>query len=500
MHFLFLDPFAAVGGYHKSLVTLGQEFLRLGHSMTFVHCQEAMSTGCTGMNALGVPDEALASSKQEICRLCMDQARASEKLGLWETRWLLPARGPSLKSRVAQIPRLAAYELLLQKKVESIPQRGQFQKIWKLRQKRLREIMPQAEKLLSEKKTDGIVCYNSLYGIHHLFLKIGQKRGIPTLCLHHSFNCAREDEYMLFRGHVFDFLNKLRKNYEPHRPISPYEMRAIQANSQALMAGKKPWAYSSPPKKHETAEATLNYTKKVLVCLSSPDEVFSAQFLGVLPSKNKHVFADQIVWVRWIRGLAQRNPHVLFWIRPHPRLYPNKREGQISELAGKLNRERTRRAPPNFYWPHQEIQGSLWQHLKNTDILFNAWSTIADEFGKTGIPVISFFPHLNNSQFLVDITGKTKTDYERKFSEALKSGKSSHSTKHYIRWLGDFLCTQSFRLKTKPPLIFKMLKIFRLGLCEEKMHLGLLAKKKGSLDNLNLNRALCATLENSKYD
>jgi hypothetical protein len=473
MNFLFLDPFAAVGGYHRSLVALAREFLRLGHSMTFVHCQEAMSSGCTGMNALGVADEAAEDKKREICRLCLEEARASASLGLWQTRWLLPAGPRPVKAVPGKLPRWAAYELLLQKKVETLPSRGTFPKNWRERQKRLLAILPQAEKILSEKPYDGIVCYNSLYGIHHLFLELGRKKGIPTLCLHHSFNCSKEDEYVLFRGHVFDFLDQIRRNFRPDKPLATVEMKAIRDHSQALSAGLKPWAYSLPQNGQKSIGQTVNHRKKVLVCLSSPDENFAAQYLGVLPSRQKHVhaFRDQIGWLRWIRKLARRNPRVLFWVRPHPRLYPNKREGQISQLAKKLERERKKPGPFNFYWPDQKEQGPVWQHLENTDVVFNAWSTLADEFGQKGIPVLTFFPNFSNSRRKIDQTGTSAYDYEKKFNQALQLGISSKAAKRHKRWLADFLCCQTFQLKIRPSRWIRAWSHLKAGLNQsERFH------------------------------
>lgn len=459
--------------------------------MTFVHCQEAMATGCTGMNALGISDQASAEKKMRVCRLCIQEARATERLGVWETRWLVPQLGAPKKKLASEIPRMAAYELLLQKKIESIPKKGPFREIWRKRQDRLWGILPQAERLLSEKKIDGVVCYNSLYGVHHLFLKLAKEKGIPTLCLHHSFNCAREDEYVLFRGHVFEFLNRIRASFDAGRPLTLIEKRAVEDHSRALMAGRKPWAYSLPVGNREPNRVKTKFTRKVLVCLSSPDENFAAEFLGVLPSRPKHAFPDQLAWTCWIRRLACQNPEVLFWIRPHPRLYPNKREGQRSELAEKLQKERNKQSPPNFFWPDQEQQGSVWQHLNNTDLLFNAWSTLADEFGKRGIPVITFFPFFGNSQHLIDKTSGTIQGYEKLFKQALKLGRSEKAQKLHFRWLADYLGASTISLRTKPGRIFRLVSRFQSQLGRRERFFWALIRTRG---NRQLQTALSKIL------
>lgn len=258
------------------------------------------------------------------------------------------------------------------------------------------------------------------------------------------------------------------------------EERAVEDHSRALMAGLKPWAYSLPQENGETRLLPAGYRRKVLVCLSSPDENFAAEFLGVLPTTSRQAFPDQLAWIRWIRDLAKQYPDVLFWIRPHPRLYPNKREGQKSELAEKLAKEQRIPSPRNFYWPDQAEQGSVWQHLANTDLLFNAWSTLADEFGKHGIPVLTFFPSTGNSQRLVDETSGTARGYEKLFRHFLKLGKSEKGKIYHFRWLADYLCSNIFTLPKKPTRLLRWLSRLQFRLNRHEKKLWCLGKSKPS--------------------
>lgn len=128
---------------------------------------------------------------------------------------------------------------------------------------------------------------------------------------------------------------------------------------------------------------------------------------GVLPSSRKPAFADQVAWIRWVRQEAREHPGTLFWIRPHPRLFPNRREGQMSSLGVKLEGERKKPHPANFFWPPEAEQGSVWQHLTDTDVLLNAWSTLGESFGRRGVPVMTFFPGYANSGDRVGWTART---------------------------------------------------------------------------------------------
>jgi hypothetical protein len=410
------------------------------------------------MLALGVGDDSTEEKKKEICRECLTQAKATEELKLWQTRWL--KRGEDLKCPTSwqstKLGRFSAYELLLEKKKENIPRSGPFLKAWKERYKRLSSLYPQAKAILSEKTYDVILCYNSLYGIHNMFSCLAKKSKVPFLSLSHSFNFSKENEFILIRGQTFNFLEMLRKKYNSEKPLSTKEKKSIKAHSKALLAGNKPWNYSAPLGVKPVKEGAVSYDKKVLVCLSSPDENVAAEFIGAMGKNQKHAFRNQIDWIRWIRTMATKERQILFWIRPHPRLFPNKREKQESQLSRLLQEERKKTAPPNFFWPEQSDQGSLWSHLGNTDIVFNAWSSIADEFGQKGIPVMTFFPDYSNSGRVVDITSKKIEGYESLFREALQVNSSNEMKKRYSRWLGDYLCTSTFVLNLKPGKMQKL--------------------------------------------
>ena len=165
MEILVLAPFAAVEAYHYPLMALARELGALGHRLTMVHCRRAMDTGCTAMNALNVSDRARNSEKAKVCARCIQRAQASERLGFWETRWLEPRQDARLADfrglgiTPAQLRKYAAYELLLQRKAETIPRDSDFVGPWRMREKALRGILPQAVQILEEKKYQGLICY-----------------------------------------------------------------------------------------------------------------------------------------------------------------------------------------------------------------------------------------------------------------------------------------------------------------------------------------------------
>lgn len=408
------------------------------------------------MRALGVDDETTWEKKEKICKICQHEAKASESLNLYETKWLLPGSKLNITNnwKNEKLAKYAAYELILAKKIESIKKDKKFISLWKERYLRLREIQPQAKKILRN-KYQAVICYNSLYGVNRLFFDLCQQQKIPFLSLSHSNNSAEDNEFILIKNNTFKFLQKLRETFRENNQISAEDLRNVKNHSAAQMQSRKLWNYSAPIANKNIPKTIGKYEKKVLVCLSSPDENFAAEFIRVLPKKNKGPFLNQIEMLRWIKKLSRKNQNILYWIRPHPRLYPNKREKQLSEMAKKLKKEQLKKAPKNYFWPNFKDQGSLWHHLKNTTILFNAWSSIGDEFGKHGIPVVTFFPQFNNSGSLIDYTSKTKNGYEKIHDDLIKKEKVVDKEKNYLKWISQYLNTNTFYLKTHPPKIFE---------------------------------------------
>lgn len=456
MEILVLAPFAAVEAYHYPLIALARELGALGHRLTLVHCRRAMHTGCTAMNALKVSDRAGISEKAKVCDRCIQRAEASERVGFWETRWLEPGKEAGaadfrrLGITPAQIRSYAAYELLLQRKAECVPRDPGFVGPWHRRDRALKGLLPQALRILQEKNYQGLICYNSLYGIHRIFLELGNRRGIPILSLHHSFNAGEEDGFVLFRNHVFSFLEELQVRFPQKSRLGGCGWQAIRRHESALFRSRKLWSYSTPRERGFRGAGKRDFPRKALVCLSSPDEVFAARYVGVLPPARKPAFVDQVAWIRWVRQQAREHPETLFWIRPHPRLFPNRREGQMSALGVKLEKERGKPHPPNFFWPPETEQGSVWQHLADTDVLLNAWSTLGEPFGRRGVPVITFFPGFANSGDRVGWTARTPQGYSLLLARLLRQPKDWSHTASSEAWTADFLTHNRFRLRIRP--------------------------------------------------
>ena len=453
---LFLAPFAVVKEFHYPLVSLAKTPQDRGYQVTMVHCQQAMAGDCTAMLAKGLGLEADENKKQLFCAECHRGAFYAAKFYPWETLWLYPqCPTPLLRPKILsshELRQIAGYEIVLSQKLLNRKPAPQVQIAWRLRYRQLQEIMPQAWQILLNKNPDLIISYNSLYGIHRLFCRLGDQLKIPSLCLHQSFNMDEEEEYVPFKNNVTEFLTHLQKKAGHNKSaLSQIEKSKIKKHIAGLFSAKKPWAYSAPISSVNTESASRlqGAKQKVLVALSSPDELLGLELLSLLPKNIKQPFRDQISWLLWIFSLAPKFPHVQFFIRPHPRLYSNKRETKKSEFSSHLEKIEKKWRPANVVWLKQENQGSIWDHLKDTDILFNAWSSVGDIFAYHNIPVLQFFPRFTNSGKAFGISGPSKKYYEEKIRQIL-AGKSVKKTRRDAQnWLSAYLCTNTFKLVWK---------------------------------------------------
>ncbi len=428
-----------------------------------VHCKQAMAGDCTAMLAKGLGLETDEDNKKLLCAKCHRGAFFAAKAYPWETLWLYPGDTASvLRQKILstnELKQMAGYEIVISQKMLMRKPDSRAKAAWQIRHRQLEEIMPQAWQILLQQKPDLIISYNSLYGIHRLFCRLGEQLGIPNLCLHQSFNMEEDQEYVLFKSNIAEFLKELQEKTK-RTVCSPsrFAKSKIKRHISGLFSGKKPWAYSEPlglknlSRNRRSAEAKW----KILVTLSSPDELLGLELLKLLPKETKQPFRDQISWLRWIFSLAWKFPGVEFYIRPHPRLYPNKREAKVSEFSLHLEKVQKMRRPPNVVWPDQDAQGSIWNHLKDVDILFNAWSSVGDVFAYYGIPVFHFFPQFTNSGKTFGFSGMDKKQYEEKLRQIL-AGKIPRNTRMEVeKWLSVYLCTNTFHLawRKKPWIAF----------------------------------------------
>lgn len=453
---LILCPFATVREFSWPLIALAKVLMTINFKITFVHCRKAMSKYCTGMRAKGLKNDDSIEKKLKFCEECQKSAERMTNFYPWQTEWLQSSdQATAVKSTIKanEIKKIASYEVILSYKIIKAALSKEAKNELIARYIDLKNLIPSAEKILKSKKYAFIISYNNLYGIHRLFSLLAKQYGLKCLCLHQSFDMKKNSEFILYKDTFIDFLKKILtkvKSTNTKKVNSSYLKKYIKS----VIFSKKPWAYSKPPNKLNKKNY---FQKKVLVVMSSPDEIHGLQVLGLISKNTAGPFSNQISWLKWVIRIAKKYPNVKFFIRPHPRLFPNRREGVISPIVNDLMHLKKQVNLANIIWPEQSKQGSVWDHLENTSIVFNAWSSVSDVFQFNNIPVLSFFPAFCNHLGYCNFTSKNIADYERHFKHQLQNEQIGAPDKRFLIWLEAFIKTNTFNLKWDPPKIIQLI-------------------------------------------
>ena len=437
---LILMPFSIVKAFQQPLLAIAKILSGEKIELTVVHCRQAMRNGCNTMLAHKIGFDSPAQEKENLCNECFWAATSLAKRYPWKTVWLeekavkIHSQNQKLLSD-AELKRISGYEIKLVEKTPSKISNKGF-KEWENRNAALKNIMPQAWDILAQEKPDLILSFNTLYGIHQLFMKLSNKLKIPMFSAYEGYHANKNDEFIIQRNDNSLFLKEILKNNKT-KHINTRDMENIKNHVSGIIHGTRPWHYSQMPKT-EAKKEPKKWGTKVLITLSSADEVVAANSLGILPKIENKVFDNQIEWLKWVFRFAKKHPETLFYIRPHPRIYPNSREGVLSPFAKKLTKIRDEERPKNVVWPPQEEQGSLWKHLDDTDILLNGWSSVSEIFGFYGVPTYCFFPRYSNSTGKTEKTFDSLATYETDISRTIKNPQRKKNPR-LILWLHKLL-------------------------------------------------------------
>jgi hypothetical protein len=458
---LILMPFSIVKAFQQPLLAIAKILGGEKIEITVVHCRQAMRNGCNTMLAHKIGFDAPEKIKKELCDDCFCAATKLARKYPWKTIWLEDRafQGQNKNQKNLSDPELkkiSGYEVRLIEKSHLKLSKEGF-KEWKNRKTALKNMMPQAWHIIVTEKPDFIISYNSLYGIHQLFKKISDKLKIPMFSVYEGYNAGKTDEFIIQKNDSASFLKEILHDTKI-RDINKKQIENIRSHVSGIIHGTRPWHYSQMPKT-EAKKEPKNWGTKVLITLSSADEVVAANSLGILPKIKNKVFDNQIEWLKWVFRFAKKHPEALFYIRPHPRIYPNSRECVLSPFAKKLTKIRNEERPKNVIWPPQEEQGSLWKHLDDTDILLNGWSSVSEIFGFYGVPTYCFFPRYSNSTGKTEKTFGSIKKYETDISRTINNPQRKKNPK-LVLWLHKLLTHNTVQIQWSLPGWFRLFRKF----------------------------------------
>jgi hypothetical protein len=342
------------------------------------------------------------------------------------------------------IGRLAAYEFFLGNKLNSydIPEALWVQYIGQLRNSLA--VYFAAKRFLIDLAPDRIVVYNSLYSVNNVTVHLAKQKEVATLTIHGGLNIERLLETLCVSNDIQSQMTASRSRaWEDARalPVGETAIAEILAYIKFLLRGTGAFVYSSAHGAKTLTELRHQFgagpDQKVVLCTtSSEDEMLAAEMVGAVPRTTSEgsLFESQLDWLRYIIEMGRHHPEWCVIVRVHPREFPNRREGTLSQNAIRL-RETLTDLPTNVVvnWPDQGV--SLYDLAQITDVLLNGISNAGIEFLLLGIPVVVHSPaalYAYPSSF--NYSARSRREYESVIAQAIEDGWSVEHIRNAFRW------------------------------------------------------------------
>lgn len=458
MKILFFSPNSAIWVHAFPEALVAEAAAQQGNEVVYVGCGGQLGC-CVSPSAYRIPFGAERSEKERICRLCkkneeiirahfgftgvdLDDVVVADDLSYADEALssVTPENLLDLVIDGVEVGRIALYELLLEVKKISLDFSPDEWKQYKASLKDAIVVLRGTQRIVSEMHPDRIVLYNALYTVNRVVSRFAELRGIPQYFLHAGGNLSnRLQTLMLARGNTFTYFQHMRYKWREvkENPCSPDVLRAVTDHFLEVIRGRSAWAYSSAAK---GGDADLRQffgvdagQKVICATMSSYDERFAAETVGAISADIPLLFPKQADWVRALINFVANRRDLSLIIRVHPREFPNKRDGVLSEHARMLQGVLSQ-LPSNvrINWPTDDV--SLYDLANITDVFLNAWSSTGKEMALLGIPVLLYSHDLVLYPSELNYVGTTEQEYFQQLEQALLDGWSSERIRKTYRW------------------------------------------------------------------
>lgn len=458
MKVLLFAPHSAVWIHAFPEALVAEALVQAGNEVAYVGCGGLLASHCISMSAFGVPFEATPAEKTRVCRLCKGNAEV--------VRTQFGFEGPNLEEMITDddvlladrlaasvtpetcgdlvldgvaVGRIAAYELLIQSKKGALDfTPGEWAR-YLASLKNVILVLQATQRIFRDLKPDRVLVYNALYSVNRTVCRLAELHGIPQYFLHAGNSLAnRLQTLILARDHAYSYFAHMRDKWTEmqNRPCSSSAMKAGTDHFLEVIKGRSVWAYSAAPKdgvdlkkffRIEAAQKVISAT------MSSDDEFFAGQMIGTLSCDPRLLFPKQVDWIRALIAYVEKRRDLCLIVRVHPREFPNKREGVLSEHAKKLKAVLS--VLPNnvkVNWPTDNI--SLYDLANITDVFANAWSSAGKEMAWLGLPVVLYSRDITLYPANLNYVGTTELEYFQKIEQALREGWNPERIRKTYRW------------------------------------------------------------------
>lgn len=465
MKAVIFSPFSNIWehAYPEALFAKGLE--TKGWDIEYVQCNGALQAHCVAMSAAGISDQATEKTRKQVCVACHKRREfINSSFGFssqliekwlvasdWETaNKIIEEVGPETWTELSidDVPlgRYAAYEMWLHNKLMDT---HLDESMWAVYRGQLLNTLLTyfaAKKYLQFSRPDVVIVYNDRYSVNHAFCAAAENAEVSAYMIHGGWHMVRRGESLTVMrsgttmAQVFESVSWKESQLAP---LNSATIDLVEEHFRGLWEGSSAFAYSSGLEGQSATElrnllGIAEESKVALAAMSSLDEILGVQLIGMAPppQKVKSLFRDQLEWVKHLITFARNNSDTHIVIRLHPRMFPNKRELQMSPVVEQILKLQEN-SPSNVTFNVPDDNIGLYDLAQIVDVLLNYSSTVGAELMALGIPTVvpwsSYFYTYPNE---LNLVGKTTGEYDNLLRNSLDTGWSLENSRKAFRWFG----------------------------------------------------------------
>ncbi|TGL90231.1 hypothetical protein EHQ68_02000 [Leptospira congkakensis] len=493
MKILFFSPHALITLHSLPELQIAKYLKSVGHEVHYVTCDGVFSNYCVSMASENIDVGANSIEKESICKKCRytrdilihDNMFINHRLD----QYILDSDYIEVEKHIAAVTaenfldyevlgikvfRLASYEPLLKfKKISCEFDKDEWQTFLIYARNCLISLYAYA-RLYSKISPDVLFAYSPQYGVNNAVFHFSMLRGNSCYFIEGSSNNAeRYEAVRVWKWQNFYLLNPAldywNRRFELIREL---DLDRIKGHFDELLKAKSFAVYSSAVSGNFKLENHFNIKKGakiILASLSSSDEAYSAYIIGGFPGSKveSKVFKNQFEWIRETISIVSNDPNLHLIIRLHPRDLQNKRESVVSEQFS-IWQSILKDLPANVSVNYPTENISLYDLLKEIDLLVTGWSATGIEALSYGIPVVTYDENLPSYPRLVHYTGNSLKTYRENIFKALEDGWNIRNVENSYLWMALSFSAGTVRIPSelyskiikRRNLIFRILKKF----------------------------------------
>ena len=456
---IFFAPHTAIWVHAFPEALVAEALQQEGHEITYITCGEVFNSCCVCMNAFGLSQESSTIDKKNICITCNTNKKVIrqnfklegydliDKLTLDDVSLIESTISKVTKENFLdlsieniQIGRFALYEFLLKYKKSNLDFSDKEWSSYLTALKNTLSSFIACCRILEQEKPDRVITYNSLYSVNRVFVELAKRQDISTYFLHAGANLSDRLETMwIGKNSISEFQQELLNCWTLHqnKACSQKLIKKVTDHFLSLFNGQHFLVYSSP-RKDKPIDIRLHFgiqeNQKILVAtMSSYDEIFAAETVGVISKEYDLIFPKQIDWIKSLVDFAESRPDLFLIVRVHPREFPSRRDSVKSVHASAIQ-DLLQNLPKNVKANYPSDNISLYDLAEHTDLFLNAWSSAGEEMSFLGIPVVIYSRELVLYPPDLHYVATSKNDFFSKIDEALADGWNFERMRQGYRW------------------------------------------------------------------